>query len=252
MKNGNKIQATVETVETVETVINDLKTKMTADDQIKESLKLLSVEVTDGDVVLSVLRNENLYEINVNSKKWDRDTKKWVADDEAKNKAKKTIKETLNVDYDKLVIDGVDAVELPKTVDVYFDEDQQKASIYPIFKAIAKKFDESDLGFTIDCKIVGAYDSTRAIVYYVTPIKEPSINNIYALNWKYAKWADGQWFKMPAKEINTYERVKKTFDIDIDFEKKEMLQELIGRDVKVIVKKMNASIFGQMVIEKTK
>lgn len=185
-----------------------------------EQLELIEVEENDGALTLTFLDEENglVRDVQFHKKKFDREKKKWIQNDEQEKFVEEKVLKYLGTTYD----DAVNAIG--QRHDVY---------CYPKFNSLwesssAEKFTKEEVGEIFETVIKSIEDNGIALV-----TKFEHDGKVYESRMTYAKYIESmkKWFPDPIKMEKQLAKFEEKYGIEFGDR-----DELIGRKIMVEVK----------------
>lgn len=193
---------------------------MTNNTEIRESLPLEEVEYNDGVATLTFLDKEQgqILQVKLFSKKFDKDAKKMVEDEEQAEKAEKHAQSYFGVSFDDLN----KAVGQEHDIYVY----DRFCSLWEV--DVVEKLSKDMEGDIFQTSIEEIKDDGKGI-----RIRFKHEGKTYESKMMYSDYKEslGQWFVNPNKQNSQYSKFEEKFGVNI-----KNSDEIIGNDIMIEVK----------------
>lgn len=238
--------------QTMQEINDHIKASYSGDsDATPTTVNVIDFEIDKVALKLDIIHEGMAYEAFLPFTKYDQENNKWVKDDDALEKAKAKSLVALGEELEKF--ESHDIIP-PFDAKLYFNEEKLNFSFNPPFVKIEKSFTEDDLGLTLDMTVAEVVDDGFRVIFYLVENDNINTDNIYRCNRSYSIYDRNSKtnFVKPANKIKQYGRISDDFGIEVDERTPEKLSELVGRQVKVEVKKYSENVFGQLSVEKTR
>lgn len=190
-----------------------------------EQAELVEVSYNDAKVTLTFLDESagEIREVNWNKKVFDKDTDKFVANDEKAAQVEEWSQEHFGLPFDQLD----NAVGTRKDVYCY----EKFNSLWEVDFIQLAKFDADMVGQILNGTITDVTLEDEGIRIYVDYEGETYRNNM-----GFTKQVAGRWFADPNKKVKQIDKFADKFGVPV-----EDAAELIGKSVMFEVKKMGGS-----------
>jgi hypothetical protein len=190
--------------------------------ELLEQLELVDAVFEDNKKVTLVFLHEErgeIREVNFNKQVYDKDTKKFVDDEEKAQKCEEWAEEYFGLPFDRL------AEAIGERKDVYCYDNFN--SLFEV--QMVTKFEEDMLGQVFETEVTNAFDDGKKIAIQFE--YEP---NLYESKMQYADYVEArkEWFINPIKQKKQYDKFEDKFQMPVTD-----IENMIGKTVLVEVKK---------------
>jgi hypothetical protein len=190
--------------------------------ELLEQLELVDAVFEDNKKVTLVFLHEErgeIREVNFNKQVYDKDTKKFVDDEEKAQKCEEWAEEYFGLPFDRL------AEAIGERKDVYCYDNFN--SLFEV--QMVTKFDEDMLGQVFETEVTNAFDDGKKIA-----IQFEYEGNLYESKMQYADYVEArkEWFINPIKQKKQYDKFEDKFQMPVT-----EIENMIGKTVLVEVKK---------------
>lgn len=190
--------------------------------ELLEQLELVDVIFEDNKKCTLVFLHEErgeIREVNFNKQVYDKDTKKFVDDDEKAQKCEEWAQEYFGLEFDRL------AEAIGERKDVYCYDNFN--SLFEV--QMVTKFEDDMLGQVFETEVTNAFDDGKKIA-----IQFEYEGNLYESKMQYADYVEArkEWFINPIKQKKQYDKFEDKFQMPVT-----EIENMIGKTVLVEVKK---------------
>jgi hypothetical protein len=190
--------------------------------ELLEQLELVDAVFEDNKKVTLVFLHEErgeIREVNFNKQVYDKDTKKFVDDEEKAQKCEEWAEEYFGLPFDRL------AEAIGERKDVYCYDNFN--SLFEV--QMVTKFDEDMLGQVFETEVTNAFDDGKKIAIHFE-----YEGNLYESKMQYADYVEArkEWFINPIKQKKQYDKFEDKFQMPVT-----EIENMIGKTVLVEVKK---------------
>jgi hypothetical protein len=190
--------------------------------ELLEQLELVDAVFEDNKKVTLVFLHEErgeIREVNFNKQVYDKDTKKFVDDEEKAQKCEEWAEEYFGLPFDRL------AEAIGERKDVYCYDNFN--SLFEV--QMVTKFEEDMLGQVFETEVTNAFDDGKKIA-----IQFEYEGNLYESKMQYADYVEArkEWFINPIKQKKQYDKFEDKFQMPVTD-----IENMIGKTVLVEVKK---------------
>ena len=190
--------------------------------ELLEQLELVDVIFEDNKKSTLVFLHEErgeIREVNFNKQVYDKDTKKFVDDDEKAQKCEEWAQEYFGLEFDRL------AEAIGERKDVYCYDNFN--SLFEV--QMVTKFEDDMLGQVFETEVTNAFDDGKKIAIHFE-----YEGNLYESKMQYADYVEArkEWFINPIKQKKQYDKFEDKFQMPVTD-----IENMIGKTVLVEVKK---------------
>jgi hypothetical protein len=190
--------------------------------ELLEQLELVDVIFEDNKKCTLVFLHEErgeIREVNFNKQVYDKDTKKFIDDDEKAQKCEEWAQEYFGLEFDRL------AEAIGERKDIYSYDNFN--SLFEV--QMVTKFEDDMLGQVFETEVTNAFDDGKKIAIHFE-----YEGNLYESKMQYADYVEArkEWFINPIKQKKQYDKFEDKFQMPVT-----EIENMIGKTVLVEVKK---------------